>query len=169
MTATIPAQFEQHRPALVGAGLALGVGLLLGAGLKAEIDPTSSYGQQIQVSQPAAQARTAFDDWFPAEGAPPPAYQAADLTTGDDIQGEVERQIERLLRFGAGEPASMIEDVEPGRPAPKIQVARQEPATDDAYAAPPAAPPDWGWAPPQAYPDPTDEAPVARDDWGAVG
>jgi len=179
MRAPTLSEIEPHRPALIGAAVALGVGLLLGAGLKAEVSPSSSYGRQLLVSDPSTRARSAFDDWYPAEGAPPVAYEVADLTTGDDVREEVDKQIERLLRFGADRPAPIVQAAyqEP----PVVPIPRSAPQTyaptqrgdilaASRYEPPPAEPPRWGWALPGADPGSAPEdAPPASEFADAAG
>lgn len=171
---------EDYKAPLLGAAIAILAGLGIGASLKAEVDPSSSYGTQLQISKPGERARSAFDDWYPAEGAPPPVYQTAALRDDSMSADAIDREIARLMNAHPAEvrPAAYQQHWDTD-PTP-VQTARREPdpylpsARGDILAAgryepPPADPPRWGWALPDAdAPVPADAPPELYED-GAAG
>lgn len=159
---------EDYRTPLLGAAIAILAGLGLGASLKAKVDPTSSYGTQLQISHASERGRSAFDDWYPAEGAPPPVYQTAALRDDSMSANDIDREIARLMNATRAEarPAAYTEAWETD-PVP-VQTARHEPEpylpssqgdilAVSRYEPPPADAPRWGWG----LPD--DDAPVPAD------
>jgi len=170
---------EAYRTPLLGAALATVAGLVIGFGLKAEIDPTSSYGTQLQVSKPSDRAHSAFDDWFPAESAPPTVYQTAELRQDDGgAAAEIDRQIDRLLNYRRADyeraavapaPAAVQSARYEPEPEPYLPSSRGDIMASARYEPPPADAPRWGWAiPGEEAPPPADAPPEVYED-GAAG
>lgn len=168
---------EACRTPLFGAAIATVAGLTFGFGLKAEVDPASSFGTQLQVSKPTDRARGAFDDWFPAEAAPPPAYQLAQLRQEDgETVAEIDHQIARLLetrRADYDRVAYAPEPVQAGRydsePEAYMPTYRGDILAASHYEPPPADVPRWGWAlPGEGAPTPAGAPPQIYED-GAAG
>jgi hypothetical protein len=155
---------EDYKTPLLGAVVAILAGLGVGAGLKAEVDPASSY----------------FDDWRPAEGAPPPVYQTAALRDDSMSADDIDRQIARLLNATRADLRRAAYGQDGDADSAPVQAARHEPEpylpssqgdilAASRYEPPPADAPRWGWAPPEADASyPAEPAPEDYED-GAAG
>lgn len=132
----------------IGAGTAAVLGLMIGSAAKVPLDQQAAPGQQQLIPSPM-RSPSAFDAWYPSEGAPPPPLESDALYA--PTERDVEDQLAALSVFnrpsGSARAQPVASPATPAAPEPYLPSAQGDILAPSPYE-------------PIAFPEPVREVPA---------